>query len=236
MIILKYFKMKNLKNNNAMEVSQSYFKQKLTYTDNGKLLDESGRAVMMDWETEWMKESAKVICQNGGNILNIGFGMGIIDTFIQTYDIKSHTIIEAHPDVYAKMIQDGWDKKPNVKIIFSKWQDVIMDLPKFDGIYFDTWADNGFFTTLLPNIKNILSKGGVFSYWASRSNESINEKTINILHKDFELDKIIFELNDVPNAEEQNEQIKKFYFNPNWKQCVIPIIKHRTTPLIKTLI
>jgi protein arginine N-methyltransferase 2 len=134
------------------------------------------------------------------------------------------------------MIKDGWDKKPNVNIIFSKWQDVIMDLPKFDGIYFDTWADKGFFSTLLPNIKNILNKGGVFSYWEGSSNESINQNVINILHMDFELDKIIIELKNVPTAEEQNEQIKKFYYNPNWKQCIIPIIKHRTTPLIKTLI
>jgi spermidine synthase len=219
-----------------MERNQSYLKQKLTYTDNGKLLDEFGRAVMMDWETNWMKESAKVICQNGGNILNIGFGMGIIDTFIETYDIKSHTIIEAHPDVYNKMIQDGWDKKPNVKIIYSTWQNVINDLPKYDGIYYDTFYDNGFYDLLLPNIKNILNKGGVFSYWEGSSDQSINRKTIKILHKDFEFDKIIIKLNNVPDTEEQNEKSKKFYFNPNWNQCVIPIIKHKTTSLIKTLI
>lgn len=33
-------------------------------------------------------------------------------------NVRSHTIIEAHPDIYAEMIRRGWDKKPGVKAIF----------------------------------------------------------------------------------------------------------------------
>ena len=40
------------------------------------------------------------------------------------------------------MKSEGWDKKPNVNCIFDKWQNVYKDLPKFDGIYFDTWMQN----------------------------------------------------------------------------------------------
>lgn len=36
----------------------------------------------------------------GGDVLNVGFGLGIIDTAIQSHRPRSHTIIEAHPDVY----------------------------------------------------------------------------------------------------------------------------------------
>jgi len=216
--------------------TKNYLEHKLTYTDNGKLLDEYGRAVMMDWETKWMEESAKVICKNGGDILNVGFGMGIIDTFIETHNITSHTIIEAHPDVYAKMIKDGWDKKPNVKIIFSTWQDVINDLPKFDGIYFDTWDDTGFFDTMLPNIKNILKDNGIFSYWEGISHQFVNQRTTDILYKDFEFDKVIVELENVPESKEQHEKGVGYYYNPEWKQCIIPIIKHRRNSIKKTLI
>jgi len=44
---------------------------------------------------------------------------------IQAHQPRSHTIIEAHPQVYAKMLADGWDKKPGVRILFGRWQDVI---------------------------------------------------------------------------------------------------------------
>lgn len=33
--------------------------------------------VMMDWEDAIMKKSADYVCKNGGDILEIGFGMGI---------------------------------------------------------------------------------------------------------------------------------------------------------------
>lgn len=215
---------------------KNYLEHKLQYTTDGRLIDERGHAVMMDWEKEWMYESAKIICGTGGDILNIGFGMGIIDSFIETYPINSHTIIEAHPDVYSKMIEDGWDKKPNVKIIFGKWQDVINDLPKFDGIYFDTWEDDGFYEIFLPHLKNILKENGVFSYWEGISFQIVNGGTTDILYKEFEFDKKILTLNNIPSKKEQYESGKGFYFNPDWNQCVIPIIRHRKNEIVKTII
>ena len=66
-----------------------------------KILDEKGYEVMMDWETSLMKEHAKVVTENGGDILEIGFGMGICANFIQQSNIKSHTIIEKnYPYLY----------------------------------------------------------------------------------------------------------------------------------------
>jgi hypothetical protein len=32
------------------------------------------------------------------------------------YKPRSHTIIEAHPDVYKHMCEQGWDKKENVRM------------------------------------------------------------------------------------------------------------------------
>lgn len=40
---------------------------------------------------------------------------GLIDTALQALQPGTHTIIEAHPDVYAHMLQQGWDKKPGVR-------------------------------------------------------------------------------------------------------------------------
>lgn len=56
------------------------------------------------------------------------------------YQPRSHTIVEAHPDVYQHMLDLGWDKKDNVTVIFGRWQDAVKDLKAYDGIFFDTYA------------------------------------------------------------------------------------------------
>lgn len=60
--------------------------------------------------------SSAAICPEGGpyEVLNIGFGMGLVDSALQSRKPKRHVIVEAHPDVWQRMIEDGWDKKEGV--------------------------------------------------------------------------------------------------------------------------
>lgn len=150
----------------------NYLRQRLTFTDTS-ILDEERDAVMMQWEQPLMEVHAQIMTDNAlhKRVMNVGFGMGIIDTILQSYQPNLHVIIEAHPDVYAKMLQDGWDKKPNTKICFGKWQDVVPQLVQegvqFDGIFFDTYGehftDMEDFHTLVPQM---LSKpNGVYSFF-----------------------------------------------------------------------
>ena len=147
--------------------SEGYLGQKLRYVD-GLLLDEDNEAVMMGWEAPLMIHHADIICLTGGDVLNVGFGLGIIDEEIQKRNPRSHTIIEAHPDVYARMLELGWDKKPGVKIIFGKWQDAVekIESHSFDGIFWDTYAeyyeDMRIWHQELPRI---LRPGGVYSFF-----------------------------------------------------------------------
>ena len=61
---------------------------------------------------------------------------------IQRRSPRSHTIVEAHPDVHARMLQLGWDQRPGVRILFGRWQDVLPSLgAQFDGIFFDTFSE-----------------------------------------------------------------------------------------------
>ena len=161
-------------NSNDEAVNSDYLGQKLRYED-GKLMDEDGEAVMMGWEAPLMERHADIICANGGDVLNVGFGMGIIDEEIQRRHPRSHTIIEAHPDVYARMLELGWDKKPGVRVLFGRWQDVIEDLKnEFDGIFWDTYAeyyeDQRDFHNALPQL---LRPGGVYSFFNGLAPDNI---------------------------------------------------------------
>ena len=72
------------------------------YYKNGYLYDDEN-IVMPLWELPIMEEAAKTICKNGGRVLNIGFGLGIIDSFIEKENIEEHWIIESNPVVLQKM-------------------------------------------------------------------------------------------------------------------------------------
>lgn len=116
--------------------NQEYLDSKLEFKD-GLLVDQKTDAVMMGWESKFMHDHAIAICpQPGRDVLNVGFGLGIIDSILQDLKPRRHVIIEAHPDVYAKMLADGWDKKPGVEIFFGRWQDQIHNVGCFDGIFF----------------------------------------------------------------------------------------------------
>ena len=130
--------------------------------------------VMMDWEDEIMKASADYICENGGDILEIGFGMGISAGYIQANNINSHTIIEKHPQIIKKLKAWAQDK-PNVIIIKGDWYDVKNSLSTYDGIFFDTYEDfnDNYWKDTLPH----LTKKGTRATWF---NNGYNKDIYNI--------------------------------------------------------
>ena len=197
----------------------NYLEEKLEYTDDGRLLDSQGRAVMMEWEREIMKQSAKVVCANRGRILNVGFGLGIVDSYIQSYDIDSHWIIEAHKDVYRKMDEDGWLDRDNVTVVYKRWQDAIELLPKFDGIYFDTWNDSGFKELFIPKLPELLKLGGVFSYWGHHPNLQKEKKMFERFGMEVSAKEIV--LTDIPSLKEQGD----LYWSPKFKTYNVLIIR-----------
>lgn len=121
-----------------------YLRQRLQYTDDGNaLLDADRDAVMMEWERPLMKAHAQILMEGTGRrVMNVGFGMGIIDTALQELQPVHQIIIEAHPDVYKRMLDGGWDRKPNVRLCFGRWQDVVPQLIRegvvVDAIFYDT--------------------------------------------------------------------------------------------------
>jgi hypothetical protein len=133
----------------------------LTFEDD-KIVTEDDREVMMSWEAPIMEKSAEYICESKGDILEIGFGMGICSNYIQAQNVSSHTVVDIHPQIIEKL--KVWaDDKDNVTIVEGDWYSADA-LTKYDGIFLDTYADNS-----LANFKEFaLSKakdGAKITYW-----------------------------------------------------------------------
>jgi len=196
--------------------------------ENSNLYNSRGEAVMMEWEREWMKKSAEIVCKNGGDILNIGHGLGLVDSYIQEQNPKSHTIIEIHPQVHKYMKDNGWYDK--AKVIESDWRKVIDTLPTFDGIYYDTW--DGIFDDLeygiIEKLDCLLNKGGIFSFWYNtdreleRLNKICDKKQFDLSYQKMYL--------DIPKEQYKNG---KTYVNPDLEYVLLPIIVNTNEP--KTL-
>ena len=124
------------------------------------------KAVMMDWEAPIMAAHAQYVAENGGNILEIGYGLGISARAIQTYSPNSHTIVEIHPDI-AKEAQMWANKQRGVSIVQGDWYGLtkeIQALGPFDGIFYDAYGDDNI-QYLVEFCTSILSKGGRFTLW-----------------------------------------------------------------------
>lgn len=130
--------------------NNAYLDSTLTFTPN-RLLDADSNGVMMSWETDIMRRSVSSLIPPTPNqeplrILNIGHGMGIIDTFFQSSHPAEHHIVEAHPAVLDQMRATGWHEKPGVTVHSGKWQEVLPSLVSagttFDVIYYDTFAES----------------------------------------------------------------------------------------------
>ena len=140
----------------------------LEFFDNKIVDTESGLEVMMDWEDDIMEKSAEFISHNKGDILEIGFGMGICADYIQAQGVNSHTIVEIHPQIIEKL--KVWaNGKSNVTIVEGDWASV-SGLSTYDGIFLDTFGDDdrdSFKEFALSKIKS----GGKITYWNNLEGE-----------------------------------------------------------------
>lgn len=190
---------------------------KYTYIDD-KLVNEHGHSVMMGWEKPIMEKVAELLCFNSGDVLNIGFGMGIVDTYIKERNPKSHIIIEDHPDVIQHIKETGWESQAN--FIYTKWQEQIGKIGPFDGIYLDTWADNR-----IPYINDLLDNhlkvGGIFTMWYNYGEFNAILKS---LPSNYSVTyEYVINNNIIPEAKKQYEN-GGFYIDPSLDRITIPII------------
>ena len=165
--------------------------EKLIITEDSIKLSESNEktAVMHKGEKPLMEKLAEIVTKNGGDILEIGFGMHLSADAIQSKpNITSHTIIEVHPEIYRNALT--WaENKPNTTILFGNWVDILpLNGKVFDGILHDTHLDYNI-PDFLNKVKDNCKKGsivGFFEYplFDTRLNGvrfTINEDNFNTL-------------------------------------------------------
>lgn len=156
----------------------AYKDKNLVFTADSIYFDYDGEKefVMMEWERPLMEKHANYVCENGGDILEIGFGMGISADYIQANNINSHTIVEIHPDILNKAYE--WaEGKSNINIIAGDWYNSLDVLSTYDGIFLDTFGDDNI--DKFKNHINSLAKSGCKISWWNNSRKP-NNNTLNI--------------------------------------------------------
>jgi protein-L-isoaspartate O-methyltransferase/acyl carrier protein len=149
-----------------------------TYSDTQLVI--GGQEVMQDWELPLMRALAGFAAEGGGDVLEIGFGMGLSAGLMQQHGIRSHTIIEANDQVAAHFRR--WREQypaSRIELVPGRWQDVIGGLGTFDAILFDAYptteaefrSDVVLSTTyaepFFAAAAEHLRPGGVFSYYTN---------------------------------------------------------------------
>lgn len=172
----------NEKEEKEAVASSRYLESTLTYDSGGtKLVDADSNGVMMAWETGIMERSVQEllpVCGPAKRVLNVGFGMGIVDSAFRRRLEEGgrefrHVIVEPHPDVLKKMKNDGWMDMAGVEVLEGRWQEVLPTLietgvDEFDAIYFDTFAEpytalKTFFSECVVTLLN--PNGGRFGFF-----------------------------------------------------------------------
>ena len=172
---------------NSLNEQTKNFVAGATAADDNIGLSERGQAqlsaqeIMEDWQIPLMEAMAKAIAQDGGDILEVGFGRGVSADMIQKYPINSHTIIECN-DLVVEQHFKPWKAKyatKDISLVHSLWQDSIDDLGLFDGIFFHTYPLNEdeymqyvnasitFAEHFFHHASNHLKPGGSFTYFSN---------------------------------------------------------------------
>ena len=172
----------------------------LEFRDNEIWDEQSCMEVMMSWEAPIMEKVAEFICESNGDILEIGFGLGLCSDYIQAQGVKSHTIVEVHPQIIAKL--NTWaSNKTNVTIIEGAWDSASLDT--YDGIFLDTYNDLTF-AHFKKFALEAINPGGRMTWWNNLEEE----------YDQFEFDGISFEEIAVEPKNNSYTNIESTYYMP----------------------
>lgn len=156
--------------------------KKVTFTDtNIHYTDNPNRIVMDKISKPLMEAYSHIVCQNGGIVLDVGFGMGFSAN--KMYELADHYhCIEINDQIYDKLVEWAADK-PNVTVWYGDWKEIIPQLQiKFDGIFMDTYDDPNY-SEFEDYCKSISKEGtvlSIFNYFEIRNTENLHTKVFMV--------------------------------------------------------
>lgn len=169
-----------------------------------------GHEVMEDWEQPYMNRLGSIAAQNGGVVLELGYGMGISSAVIEAHDVDSHVIIECHPDVITRCVADNKAafNKGKMHLLTGFWQDVtpLIATGTFDGILFDTYPIKeeemiGPHMFFFSEAFRLLKEGGVLTYYSDEPTHLSEDHIQRLVDAGFNKNNIDFTLCEVTPPE-----------------------------------
>ena len=140
--------------------------------------------------------------------------------------------------VYRFMIEHGWDKKPGVRILFGRWQDVMAQIAEqqYDAIYFDTFGEYykelHEFNKRVPELLR-RDKASVYSFFngLAGTNPFFHEVYCNIAAMDLEQLGLTTEYQQMPIPRESVELVWKGVKRAYWSLPFynLPICRFKDT-------
>ncbi len=155
-----------------------------------------GRQVMQAWERPLMQVLAREVTASHGDILEIGFGMGMSAQAILQSGCRTYTVIEAHPEIAANARRWGQEQSTLVTVLEGFWQDVAPNLlVDFDGILFDTFPicqEEAHINpaAMIPTMQRLLRPGGILTYYSGVT-AGFPDDQLRLLLADFDEVKLI---------------------------------------------
>jgi spermidine synthase len=143
-------------------------KEELIITDDYLFTPNGNHYIMHVCETSIMKKLSEIATENGGDILEIGFGMHISADFLTSNpNVTSYTVIEIHPEQYERALEWAKTKTIPINVILGDWYDVLPLLDKkFDGVLFDSDTDKHGIVHFLDKVEDNCKVGTVVSFYA----------------------------------------------------------------------
>ncbi|MCA9891907.1 MAG: class I SAM-dependent methyltransferase [Anaerolineae bacterium] len=153
--------------------------------------------IMEDWQIPLMQAMAEEATITHGDVLEIGFGLGVGSNFIQACGVKSHTIVEVNDSVVERFHQ--WRENypdQDIRLLHGLWQDKVPEFGQYDGIFFHTYPLNEadyieqvlnsvtFAEHFFPVASAHLRPGGVFSYMTNEI-DSLSRAHQRLIFKHF---------------------------------------------------
>jgi len=117
---------------------------------------------------EMYKAAVEGICEGGGDVLQIGFGMGNVAYHIRNQEINSHLIIEEHQQIVDFAVEHGFGSSIKQTSWRLACRNLIKQGIKFDAIYFQELTSGIYLENEIVAFQNFLNEllkpGGRYSF------------------------------------------------------------------------